>query len=84
MEKGTELSAKLLKIDMNPVVRDVLIQQQQDIFFLRKEQIQAAQVIAQLSDIVMNLSSANYNIIKDIQELAHKGKAALENDVKND
>lgn len=83
MLKGTELTAQLMKIDIHPVVKDVLIQQQQDIFFLRKEQLEAAKVIEMLSSIVEGLSIASAGVINDLKKEAKKHKSAMEHDLNN-
>jgi anti-anti-sigma regulatory factor len=60
MEKGSELAGKLMKIsDLHPVVRETLIIQQQDIFFLRKQLIEQAQAIEQVTDNFLSLVNAN-------------------------
>ena len=54
MDKGSELAGKLMKVtDIHPIIRETLIMQQQDIFFLRKQLIEQAQVIEQIIDKVI-------------------------------
>lgn len=81
MEKGSELAGKLMKIsDLHPVVRETLIIQQQDIFFLRKQLIEQAQVIEQLTDNFLSLVNANDAMLKQYKNIISKNGTALKRD----
>ena len=81
MQKGTELAGKLLKInDIHPVLKDVIVQQQQDIFFLRKEQITMAQVIEDLVNNFATLVNANDAMLKQYKSIIGKTKNEMLND----
>ena len=81
MQKGTELAGKLLKIsDIHPVLKDVIVQQQQDIFFLRKEQIAMAQVIEDLVNNFATLVNANDAMLKQYKDVIGKTKNEMVND----
>lgn len=81
MQKGTELAGKLLKInDIHPVLKDVIIQQQQDIFFLRKEQITMAQIIEDLVNSYATLVNANDAMLKQYKDVISKTKNEMIND----
>lgn len=81
MQKGTELAGKLLKInDIHPLLKDIIIQQQQDIFFLRKEQITMAQVIEDLVNNYAIMVNANDAMLKQYKTLIDNSKSALIND----
>jgi hypothetical protein len=60
MEKGSELAGRLLKInDIHPIIKDTLISQQQDIFFLRKKLMELTMTITALVDSYNVLVNAN-------------------------
>ena len=60
IEKGSELAGLLMKHnDIHPVVKDTLIKQQQQIFFIRKTQMEQAQLLEQLVDNLASLVNAN-------------------------
>lgn len=81
IEKGSELASTLLKHDeIHPIVKDVLIKQQQQIFFLRKSQIEQAQIIAQLSEYMATLVNANDAMLKKYKKIIDSNEKALQND----
>lgn len=78
MEKGSELAGRLLKInDIHPIIKDTLIKQQQDIFFLRKEQITMAQVIEDLVNNMATLVNANDAMLRQYQDVIGKSKNSM-------
>lgn len=85
MEKGSELAAKLMKIsDIHPMIRDVLIAQQQDIFFLRKQLIEQAQTISNLIDNFASIVNANDAMLRQYKQMIDKNSSALKKDEEND
>ena len=86
MQKGTELAGKLLKInDIHPLLKDIIVQQQQDIFFLRKEQITMAQVIEDLVNNFATIINANDAMLKQYQSIIKRTKNEMitDNDLSN-
>lgn len=84
MEKGSELAGKLMKItDIHPLIKDILIQQQQDIFFLRKQLIEQSQVISQLVDNFAVMVNANDAMLKQYKTVIDKNSKALSRDEEN-
>lgn len=78
MEKGSELAGRLLKInDIHPIIKDTLVKQQQDIFFLRKEQITMAQVIEDLVNNMATLVNANDAMLRQYQDVISKTKNSM-------
>lgn len=78
MEKGSELAGRLLKInDIHPIIKDTLVKQQQDIFFLRKEQITMAQVIEDLVNNMATLVNANDAMLRQYQDVISKSKNSM-------
>lgn len=78
MEKGSELAGRLLKInDIHPIIKDTLVKQQQDIFFLRKEQITMAQVIEDLVNNMATLVNANDAMLRQYQDVIGKTKNSM-------
>lgn len=86
MEKGSELAGRLLKInDIHPIIKDTLISQQQDIFFLRKKLMELTMTITALVDsynVLVNANDAmmneekrrmreNYNSLAKDEELSN-------------
>lgn len=85
MEKGSELAAKLMKVnDIHPIVKDTLITQQQDIFFLRKQLIEQAQMISSLVDNFASLVNANDAMLRQYKQIIDKNKTSLKRDEEND
>ena len=84
MEKGSELAAKLIKInDIHPIIKDTLIAQQQDIFFLRKQLIEQAQTISTLIDNFASLVNANDAMLRQYKNVIDKNKTSLKRDEEN-
>lgn len=81
IEKGSELAGRLMKDDsIHPLVKDTLIKQQQEIFFLRKSQMEQAQVIAQLVDNLATVINANDAMLKQYKKVIDGNSKALRND----
>lgn len=81
IEKGSELAGRLMKDDsIHPLVKDTLIKQQQEIFFLRKSQIEQAQVIEQLVDNIATVINANDAMLKQYKKVIDRNSKSLRND----
>lgn len=81
IEKGSELAGRLMKDDsVHPLVKDTLIKQQQEIFFLRKSQMEQAQVIEQLVDNLATVINANDAMLKQYKKVIDGNSKALKND----
>jgi len=81
IEKGSELAGLLMKHnDIHPVIRDTLIKQQQQIFFLRKTQIEQAQLLEQLVDNLASLVNANDAMLKKYKKVIDNNQKSLKND----
>lgn len=81
IEKGSELAGLLMKHnDIHPVVKDTLIKQQQQIFFLRKTQIEQAQLLEQLVDNLASLVNANDAMLKKYKKVIDNNQKSLKND----
>ena len=81
IEKGSELAGRLMKDNsVNPLVKDTLIKQQQEIFFLRKAQIEQAQVIEQLVDNLATVINANDAMLKHYKKVIDNNSKSLRND----
>lgn len=84
MEKGSELAAKLMKVnDIHPLIKDTLITQQQDIFFLRKQLIEQAQTISELIDNFASMVNANDAMLRQYKQIIDKNKTSLRRDEEN-
>lgn len=84
MEKGSELSAKLMKIDIHPILRDTLVSQQADIFFLRKTLMEQAQLISQIIDNLATITNANSAMLQAYKKIIDKNNKTLVHDEEND
>lgn len=84
MEKGSELSAKLMKIDIHPILRDTLVSQQADIFFLRKQLMEQSQLIENIIDNLAVLVDANTAMLEKYKKIINKNGRALKHDEEND
>lgn len=81
IEKGSELAGRLMKDDsVHPLIKDTLIKQQQEIFFLRKTQMEQAQVIEQLIDNLATVINANDAMLKQYKKVIDGNSKALRND----
>lgn len=81
IEKGSELAGRLMKDDsVHPLVKDTLIKQQQEIFFLRKSQMEQAQVIEQIVDNLATVINANDAMLKQYKKVIDGNSKALRND----
>lgn len=81
IEKGSELAGLLMKHnDIHPVVKDTLIKQQQQIFFLRKTQMEQAQLLEQLVDNLASLVNANDAMLKKYKKVIDDNQKSLKND----
>ena len=81
IEKGSELAGLLMKHnDIHPVVKDTLIKQQQQIFFLRKSQMEQATVISNLVDNIAILINANDAMLKKYKKVIDQNEKSLKND----
>lgn len=81
IEKGSELASVLMKHnDIHPIVKDTLIKQQQQIFFLRKAQTEQAQLINMLTDHIATLVNANDAMLKKYKKVIDQNEKALKND----
>lgn len=81
IEKGSELAGRLMKdSDIHPLIKDTLIKQQQDIFFLRKAQIEQAQLIDMLANHIATLVNANDAMLKKYKNIIDNNTKALKND----
>ena len=81
IEKGSELAGVLMKhSDIHPVVKDTLIRQQQQIFFLRKSQIEQAQLINMLTEHIATLVNANDAMLKKYRKVIDQNEKSLQND----
>lgn len=81
IEKGSELAGLLMKHnDIHPIIKDTLIKQQQQIFFLRKTQIEQAQLLEQLVDNLASLVNANDAMLKKYKKVIDNNEKSLKND----
>jgi hypothetical protein len=85
IEKGSELQARLLKDDsLSPNVKEILIKQQQDIFFLRKTQLEQATIIDQLIDSLTTVMNCNASLLEEQKKRAEQNQKAMKNDLRNE
>lgn len=85
IEKGSELQARLLKDDsLSPNVKEVLVKQQQDIFFLRKTQLEQATIIDQLIDSLTIVMNCNASLLEEQKKRAEQNQKAMKNDLRNE
>ncbi len=80
MLKGSEITFKLNNVDCDPKLKEIIIQQQQDIFFLRKELITLATNFDKLVDQMTVLSTASEAFGRQLQNVSKH----LKNDEAND
>lgn len=81
IEKGSELAGRLMKCDdIHPMIKETLIKQQQEIFFLRKTQIEQAQLIEMLINNMATLVNANDAMLNKYKKVINNNTKALKND----
>lgn len=85
IEKGSELQARLLKDEsLSPNIKEVLVKQQQDIFFLRKTQLEQATIIDQLIDSLTTVMNCNASLLEEQKKRAEQNQKAMKNDLRNE
>lgn len=86
VEKGSEVLGKILKNNDIPTeVKDILVKQQQDIFWLRKELLGLSQTMDQIVDNLYVLANANDAMLKNQKELMERSTTkSIQNDINND
>lgn len=86
VEKGSEVLGKILRNNDIPTeVKDILVKQQQDIFWLRKELLGLSQTIDQIVDNLYVLANANDAMLKNQKELMERSTTkSIQNDINND
>lgn len=86
VEKGSEVLGKILRNNDIPTkVKDILVKQQQDIFWLRKELLGLSQTIDQIVDNLYILANANDAMLKNQKELMERSTTkSIQNDINND
>ena len=85
IEKGSELQARLLKDDsLSPNIKEILIKQQQDIFFLRKTQLEQATIIDQLIDSLTTVMNYNVSLLEEQKKRAEQNQKSMKNDLRNE
>ena len=73
VEKGSEVLGKILKNNDIPTeIKDILVKQQQDIFWLRKELLGLSQTIDSVVDNLFILANANDAMLKQQKELMER------------
>ena len=85
VEKGSEVLGKILNNnDVPKEVKDILVKQQQDIFWLRKELLGLSQTIDQIVDNLYILANANDAMLKQQQKIMNKTTKNIQHDMEND
>lgn len=86
VEKGSEVLGKILNNnDIPKEVKDILVKQQQDIFYLRKEMLSLSQTVDKIVDNLLTLTYANDAMLKKQKEIFDKHTTkSLQNDINND
>lgn len=86
VEKGSEVLGKILNNNDIPTeIKDILVKQQQDIFWLRKELLGLSQTLDSVVDNLFILANANDAMLKQQKELMEKSTTkSIQNDINND
>ena len=86
VEKGSEVLGKILNNhDIPTEVKDILVKQQQDIFWLRKELLGLSQTLDSVVDNLYILANANDAMLKQQKELMERSTTkSIKNDINND
>lgn len=69
MDKGSEIAFKLQKVDCDPKLKEIIINQGQDLFFLRKNLIELATNFDQLATQMINLTSGTAKFMDDVKRI---------------
>ena len=85
IEKGSDLLGKILNDNDIPTkIKDILVKQQQDIFFLRKSLLELSQTVDAVVDNIYLLANANDAMLKQQKEIMNETTKSLQNDINND
>lgn len=80
MQKGSELQFKLKNVDCDPKLKEVIIEQQQDIYFLRNQVNELANMLNLVVDDYTKIVAGCNNIGNELQNV----RKALHNDEENE
>ena len=69
MEKGSEVSFKLNGVDCDPRLKEIIINQSQDLFFLRKQMIELATNFDHLANQMITLTNGTAGFMNDIKRI---------------
>jgi hypothetical protein len=69
IDKGVEVTSKLQNVDCDPKLKEIIIKQQYDIYFLNKQLLEAHSAINYMADIVNKVAEGTGNIITKLKSL---------------
>lgn len=69
MDKGSEIAFKLQKVDCDPKLKEIIINQSQDLFFLRKQMIELATNFDNLANQMITLTNGTAGFMNDIKRI---------------
>ena len=69
MDKGSEIAFKLQNVDCDPKLKEIIINQGQDLFFLRKQMIELATNFDHLASQMITLTNGTAGFMNDIKRI---------------
>ena len=86
VEKGSEVLGKILNNNDIPMeIKDILVKQQQDIFFLRKSLLELSQTVDNIVDNLYTLANANDAMLQQQKKIMDRETTkTLQTDIDND
>ena len=69
MDKGSEVAFKLNGVDCDPKLKDIIINQSQDLFFLIKQMIELATNFDHLATQMITLTNGTAGFMEDIKRI---------------
>lgn len=84
MLKGSEVAFKLKDIDCHPKLKDVIVEQQQEIYFLRNQLTELASMFNMMVDEMTKITNGVNNLGLEFQKQSKGVAKALKHDEENE
>lgn len=84
MLKGSEVSFKLKDVDCHPKLKEVIVEQQQEIYFLKNQLTELASMFNMMVDEMTNITNGVNNLGLEFQKQSKGVAKALKHDEDNE
>lgn len=84
MLKGSEVAFKLKDVDCHPKLKEVIIEQQEEIYFLNKQLTELASMFNMMVDEMTNITNGVNNLGLEFQKQSKSVSKALKHNEENE